>query len=127
MTRIAINAPDVAPPIGPFSHAVQAGDAVYLSGQTGTDAATGVLVPGDVAAQTEQVFRNLTAVLKAAGLTLEHVVKCNVFLVNMNDFQAMNAVYADHFNAPFPARSTVAVLALPRGAQVEIEMIARKP
>jgi 2-iminobutanoate/2-iminopropanoate deaminase len=127
MTRIAINAPDVAPPIGPFSHAVQAGDAVYLSGQTGTDAATGVLVPGDVAAQTDQVFRNLTAVLKAAGLTLEHVVKCNVFLVNMNDFNAMNTVYAKHFNAPFPARSTVAVLALPRGAQVEIEMIAWKP
>jgi 2-iminobutanoate/2-iminopropanoate deaminase len=127
MTRIAINAPDVAPPIGPFSHAVHAGDAVYLSGQTGTDAATGVLVPGDVAAQTEQVFRNLTAVLKASGLTLEHVVKCNVFLVNMNDFNAMNAVYAKQFTAPFPARSTVAVLALPRGAQVEIEMIARKP
>jgi 2-iminobutanoate/2-iminopropanoate deaminase len=127
MTRIAINAPDVAPPIGPFSHAVQSGDAVYLSGQTGTDAATGVLVPGDVAAQTDQVFRNLTAVLKAAGLTLEHVVKCNVFLVNMNDFNAMNTVYAKHFHAPFPARSTVAVLALPRGAQVEIEMIARKP
>jgi 2-iminobutanoate/2-iminopropanoate deaminase len=126
MTRMAINAPDVAPPIGPFSHAVQAGDAVYLSGQTGTDAVTGVLVPGDVAAQTEQVFRNLTAVLKASGLTLEHVVKCNVFLVNMNDFNAMNAVYAKHFTAPFPARSTVAVLALPRGAQVEIEMIARK-
>jgi 2-iminobutanoate/2-iminopropanoate deaminase len=126
MTRIAINAPDVAPPIGPFSHAVQAGDAVYLSGQTGTNAVTGVLVPGDVAAQTEQVFRNLTAVLRASGLTLEHVVKCNVFLVNMNDFTAMNAVYAKHFTAPFPARSTVAVLALPRGAQVEIEMIARK-
>jgi 2-iminobutanoate/2-iminopropanoate deaminase len=126
MSRQALDAPGLAPPIGPFSHAVQAGETVYLSGQTGTDAKTNELVPGGVGAQTEQVFRNLGAVLKALGLGFDHVVKCNVYLTDMGDFAAMNTIYAKQFAQPYPARTTVAVAALPRGAQVEIELVARK-
>jgi 2-iminobutanoate/2-iminopropanoate deaminase len=126
MPRQGLNAPHLAPPIGPFSHAVHAGELVYLSGQTGTDAKTDELVPGGVAAQTEQVFRTLGAVLQAVGLSFDQVVKCNVFLTDMRDFTAMNDVYARQFAQPFPARTTVAVAALPRGAQVEIELVARK-
>jgi 2-iminobutanoate/2-iminopropanoate deaminase len=126
MPRQGLNAPDLTPPIGPFSHAVHAGDLVYLSGQTGTNAKTDELVPGGVAAQTEQVFRNLGAVLQAVGLSFDQVVKCNVFLTDMRDFTAMNEVYARQFAQPFPARTTVAVAGLPRGAQVEIELVARK-
>ena len=126
MPRQGLNAPSLAPPIGPFSHAVHAGEMIYLSGQTGTEAKTDQLVPGGVAAQTEQVFRNLGAVLQAAGLTFDQVVKCNVFLTDMGDFTSMNDVYAKQFSRPYPARTTVAVAALPRGAQVEIELVARK-
>jgi 2-iminobutanoate/2-iminopropanoate deaminase len=126
MSRQGLNAPSLAPPIGPFSHAVHAGEMVYLSGQTGTDATTDELVPGGVGAQTEQVFRNLGAVLQALGLGFDHVVKCNVYLTDMGDFIAMNTVYAKQFAQPYPARTTVAVAALPRGAQVEIELVARK-
>jgi 2-iminobutanoate/2-iminopropanoate deaminase len=112
--------------VGPYSHAVDAGDLVFFSGQTPMDSATGKLVEGDIAAQTEQCFKNLFAVLAAAGMTEANVVKANVFLTNMADFAAMNAVYATKFSAPYPARSTVAVAGLPVGAQVEIELIARK-
>lgn len=112
--------------VGPYSHAVEAGDLVFLSGQTPLDPATGKLVEGDIAAQTEQCFRNLFGVLEAAGLTEADVVKANVFLTDMGDFAAMNKVYATKFSAPYPARSTVAVAALPIGAQVEIELIARR-
>lgn len=126
MSRQGLNAPDLTPPIGPFSHAVHAGEMVYLSGQTGTDATTGGLAPGGVGAQTEQVFSNLGAVLKALGLGFEHVIKCNVYLTEMSNFAAMNAVYAKHFAQPYPARTTVAVAALPGGAEVEIELVARK-
>ena len=125
MTRIAFS-PEGAVAVGPYSHAVAAGDLVYLSGQSPIDAATKQLVEGGVAEQTEQCFRNLFAVLTAAGLTPDDVVKVNVFLTDINDFAAMNAVYARHFSAPYPARSTVGVAALPVGARVEIEMIARK-
>ncbi len=112
--------------VGPYSHAVEAGDLVYLSGQTPLDSATGKLVEGDIAAQTEQCFKNLFAVLASAGLSEADVIKANVFLTDMGDFAAMNKVYATKFSAPYPARSTVAVAALPIGAQVEIELIARK-
>ena len=112
--------------VGPYSHAVEAGDLVYLSGQTPLDSATGKLVEGDIAAQTEQCFKNLFAVLASAGLSEADVVKANVFLTDMDNFAAMNQVYATKFSAPYPARSTVAVAALPIGAQVEIELIARK-
>ena len=113
--------------VGPYSHAVEAGDLVYLSGQTPLDSATGKLVEGDIAAQTEQCFENLFAVLASAGLSEADVVKANVFLTDMGNFAAMNQVYATKFSAPYPARSTVAVAGLPLGAQVEIELIARRP
>ena len=113
--------------VGPYSHAVEAGDMVFLSGQTPLDSATGKLVEGDIAAQTEQCFKNLFAVLASAGLSEADVVKANVFLTDMGNFAAMNQVYATKFSAPYPARSTVAVAGLPLGAQVEIELIARRP
>ena len=113
--------------VGPYSHAVEAGDLVYLSGQTPLDSVTGKLVEGDIAAQTEQCFENLFAVLASAGLSEADVVKANVFLTDMGNFAAMNQVYATKFSAPYPARSTVAVAGLPLGAQVEIELIARRP
>jgi 2-iminobutanoate/2-iminopropanoate deaminase len=125
MARDGINSAQLTTPVGPYSHALNAGEFVFLSRQTAQDQTTGKLIEGDVAAQTEQVFANLKTVLEACGKTLEDVVKCNVFLIDMNDFAAMNAVYASQFAAPFPARSTVAVAALPLGARVEIELIAR--
>ena len=125
MTRKPVTAKG-APAIGPYSHAVWAGKLLYLSGQTPVDPSTGALVDGDVKAQTAQCFQNLFAVLKAAGLTPDQAIKVNVFLTDMGDFSAMNEVYAAHFAKPFPARTTVAVAALPLGARVEIEMIARK-
>ena len=125
MPRSAITAPN-AVTVGPYSHAIVSGELVYLSGQTPIDPATGKLVEGDVSAQTEQCFRNLFAVLAAGGLTAEHVVKVNVYLTSMADFASMNAVYARQFNPPFPARTTIGVAALPLGARIEIEMIARR-
>ncbi len=112
--------------VGPYSHAVEAGELVFLSGQTPLDSATGKLVEGDITAQTEQCFKNLFNVLKAAGLTESDVVKANVFLTDMGNFAAMNQVYATQFSAPYPARSTVEVAGLPLGARVEIELIARR-
>ena len=105
---------------------MEAGDLVFLSGQTPLDSATGKLVEGDIAAQTEQCFKNLFAVLASAGLSEADVVKANVFLTDMGNFTAMNQVYATKFSAPYPARSTVAVAGLPLGAQVEIELVARR-
>lgn len=113
--------------IGPYSHAVWAGDLLYLSGQTPLDPATGELIEGDVIAQATQCFRNLFSVLAAAGLTSADIVKVNVYLTDMADFAAMNAAYAAQFEPPYPARTTVAVAGLPRGARIEIEMIARRP
>ena len=108
----------------PYSVAIDTGTTLYVSGQVPLDPATGKLVPGDVKAQTEQVFVNLKSALAAAGLALAHVVKSTVFLIDMGDFGAMNEVYARQMPAPFPARSTVAVAALPLGARVEIEVVA---
>lgn len=112
--------------IGPYSHGVDADGLIFLSGQTPLDHATGRLVAGGIGAQTGQCFQNLKAVLEAAGLTLGDVQKVNVFLADMNDFAAMNEVYARQFTAPYPARTTIGVAGLPLGAQVEIEMIARR-
>jgi len=112
--------------VGPYSHAVEAGNLIFLSGQTPLDSSTGKLAEGGIVAQTEQVFKNLFNVLASAGLTEADVVKANVFLTDMGNFAAMNTVYAAKFSAPYPARSTVAVAGLPLGAQVEIELIARK-
>lgn len=126
MSRIAHSAPG-AVTVGPYSQAVETMDGfLYLSGQTPFDPVTKTLVTGDIGAQTEQCFRNLFAVLSAAGLDESSVVKVTVFLTDMKDFDAMNAVYATRFSSPFPARSTFAVAALPRGAAIEIEMIARR-
>ena len=112
--------------VGPYSHAIDAGDLVFLSGQTPVDSATGKLVEGDITAQTMQCFKNLFNVLKAAKLTSDNVVKVSVFLTDMKDFAAMNEVYKTQFKEPYPARTTIGVAALPLNAQVEIEMIARK-
>jgi 2-iminobutanoate/2-iminopropanoate deaminase len=112
--------------IGPYSHAIEAGDMIYLSGQTPIDSATGQLVVGDISAQAKQCFSNLHAVLRAAGLDSDSVIKVNVFLVDMNDFAAMNAVYQKQFAAPYPARTTIGVASLPLGAKIEIELIARR-
>jgi 2-iminobutanoate/2-iminopropanoate deaminase len=124
MARKAITAEGAAA-VGPYSHAVRAGKLVYLSGQTPLDPATGKLLEGNVGLQTAQCFQNLFAVLKAAGLTPDHVVKVNVFLTDMADFKDMNEVYAAHFQKPFPARTTIGVASLPLGARIEIELIAR--
>jgi 2-iminobutanoate/2-iminopropanoate deaminase len=126
MARETVTSQQAPKAVGPYSHAVWAGDLLYLSGQTPIDPATSKLVEGDIANQTQQVFNNLEAVLKSAGLTMDHVVKSNVFLTTMANFPAMNAVYQTRFQAPYPARSTVAVAGLPLNALLEIEMIARK-
>jgi 2-iminobutanoate/2-iminopropanoate deaminase len=117
---------DQSKPIGPYSPAIACGDLVFVSGQTPLDAATGKLVAGDIAAQTRQCLENLRGILEAAGLSLAHVVKTNIFLTNMGDFAAVNEIYKSYFREPYPARSTVAVAALPMGAVVEIEMIASR-
>ncbi len=115
---------DAPAAVGPYSQAVALGGLLFCAGQIPLDPATGEIVPGDVTAQTERVCQNIAAVLKANGMTFAHVVKTTVFLTSMADFGAMNAVYAKFFTEPFPARSTVAVAGLPRGAQVEIEVVA---
>lgn len=112
--------------IGPYSVGIWAGDLLYLSGQTPLDPKTGRLVEGDVEAQTHRAFDNLEAALQDAGLTMDHVIKCNVYLSDMADFSAMNTAYAKRFASPYPARTTVAVKALPRDARVEIELVARR-
>lgn len=110
--------------IGPYSQALVHDGLLYSAGQIALDPSTMELVGGDTAAQTEQVFANLKAVLEAAGASLTHVVKTTVYLADMADFQAMNGVYARHFGEHRPARSTVAAAALPKGARVEIDVIA---
>ncbi|MDR3338639.1 MAG: RidA family protein [Candidatus Symbiothrix sp.] len=110
--------------IGPYSQAIKAGDFVFLSGQLGINPETGEFVSTAVAEQTEQVFKNIRAVLAEAGLSLEQVVKTTVFLADIGDFATVNEVYAGHFTAPYPARSAFAVKTLPKNALVEIEVIA---
>ena len=118
---------DRAPaPIGPYSQAILAENELFCSGQVALDPSSGDLTGGDAAAQADQALRNLGAVLEAAGMTYVQVVKTTVFLVDMNDFTAVNDVYAKYFDAAKPARSTVAVASLPRGARVEIDAIARR-
>lgn len=112
--------------IGPYSHAVWAGDLLYLSGQTPIDPSTGKLITGDVHAQTLRAFANLRAVLEDAGLSMDHVIKCNVYLTDMTDFSQMNEAYGTSFAKPYPARTTVAVAGLPLGARVEIEIVAKR-
>lgn len=125
MPRDGFNSPRLSKPVGPFSHAVRCGELVYLSGQVGQDRVTGKLVAGDVLQQTRQIFLNASTLLEDLDLSLEDIVKVNVFLLTMGDFAAMNGVYAEHFTTPYPARTTVAVKELPLGASVEMEMTAR--
>lgn len=115
--------------IGPYSQAIRVGDMLFTSGQVGLDPKTGEMVPGGIEAQTTRVLENLKAVLAKAGLDMVHVVKTTVFLQSMSDFAAMNAIYAKYLapeGMPAPARSTVAVAGLPKGALVEIECIAKE-
>ena len=110
--------------IGPYSQAIEANNFVYASGQLPLDPATGIFPEGDIRVQTRQSLLNAQAILQEAGLDLQNVVKTTVFLASMDDFSAMNEVYASFFSAPYPARSAVAVKTLPKGALVEIECIA---
>lgn len=122
----AVLTSDAPAPIGPYSQAVRTGEFVFCSGQVALDPQTGDLcAPGDVAAQTERVMQNIGAVLEAAGLSFANVVKTTVFLVDMNDFVAFNEVYGRYLGDAKPARSTVAVAGLPKGARVEVEALAR--
>jgi 2-iminobutanoate/2-iminopropanoate deaminase len=125
--RTAISTTGAPGAIGPYSQAIGAGRLVFCSGQIPLDPATGEVVEGDIAAQTERVMRNLGAVLEAAGLSFADAVKTTVFLADFADFAAMNAVYGRFFPEPAPARSTVGVAALPRGVRLEIELIAVRP
>ncbi len=124
MVKERIHTDNAPAAVGPYSQAIRVGDFVFTAGQTPLDPASGEIVGHDVTSQTEQVLSNIRAVLAAAGLGFEHVVKTTVFLQSMGDFAAMNAVYARHFQEPFPARSTVEVSGLPKGGLVEIECIA---
>ena len=119
----AISSDALPPPVGPFSPAVRSGGFIFFSGQVGVDPATGQLVEGGVEAETRQIFRNLATLLEAAGKSFGDVVRAGVFLTEIGDFAAVNAVYADAFERPFPARTTVAVAALPLGARIEIELL----
>lgn len=110
-------------PVGPYNHAVRIGDLLFCSGQIPLDA-SGTLVAGDIRAQTERVLENVKAILADQGLSFSNVVKSTVFMTNLGDFAAMNEVYGKYFTSDFPARSTVQVAALPRGANVEIEVVA---
>lgn len=112
--------------IGPYSQAIEIGNLVFCSGQLPIDPATGAFPEGGIEAQTRQSLKNAAAILEAAGTDLHHVVKTTVFLASMDDFAAMNGVYAEVFAEPFPARSAVAVKTLPKGALVEIECVAEK-
>jgi len=123
MSRHAI-ATDKAPAaIGPYSQAVRSGKTVFLSGQIPLDPGTGQLVEGDIAAQSRRVFDNLQAVCQAAGGSLDDVMRIGIYLTDLGDFAAVNAVMADYFSAPYPARSTIEVAGLPRGARVEVDAI----
>jgi 2-iminobutanoate/2-iminopropanoate deaminase len=110
--------------IGPYSQAIRAGKWLFCSGQIGLDPATGAIVPGGVVAETGRVLENLRAMLAAAGGSLDDVVRTTIYLLDLADFGRVNEIYAQFFNAPFPARATVGVAALPRGARVEIDAIA---
>ena len=125
MTIQAIKSDALAPPVGPFSQAIRSGDFIFFSGQVAQDPATGKLVQGGVEAEARQLFKNLATLLEAAGRSFADVVKANVFLTVIQDFAAINAIYAEQFDAPFPARTTVAVAALPLGASIEIELLVQ--
>jgi len=122
--REAITTSQAPAAIGPYSQAIKAGNLLFLSGQIPLDASTGALVEGGIEAQTRQVFANIAAILEAAGASFDHVVSTGVFLADMNDFARMNAIYAEYFSSPAPARATVQVARLPKDCLVEIQVTA---
>lgn len=123
MTRQPIHSDRAPAAIGPYSQAVRSGNTVYLSGQTPLDPATMELVTGDITAQARQVFENLKAVCDAAGGSFANVVRVGIYLTDLAHFAAVNAVMAQYFQAPYPARSTIGVASLPRASQVEIDLV----
>lgn len=125
MSKTVINAAKAPAAVGPYSHANAAGETIYISGQLGLDPETGILAEG-VEAQAKTGFENLKTILTEAGVSFENVVKTTVFLTDMNDFAAVNDIYAQYFTSEYPARSCVQVAALPKGASFEIEAIAAK-
>jgi 2-iminobutanoate/2-iminopropanoate deaminase len=124
MGRKAITSDRLPAAVGPFSLGVRGGPLLYLSGQVAQDPATGTLIDGDVALQTDQILRNIAASLEAAGKGLGDVVRVGVYLTDMADFAAMNEVYSQHFAEPYPARTTIGVAALPLGSVVEMDVVA---
>jgi 2-iminobutanoate/2-iminopropanoate deaminase len=125
--REAVATPSAPVAIGPYSQAIRSGNLVFVSGQIALDPATGELVGGGIQAETHRVLQNLAAILQAAGSSFDRVLKATVFLADLSDFAAVNDIYRGYFPDPAPARSTVQVAALPRGARVEIEVVARTP
>ena len=123
--RTAITSPELAPPVGPFSQAIEVGGFIYFSGQVGQDPATGKLVEGGIVPETERVFQNLSAVLHAAGRSFDDVVRAGVYLTSISDYVVLNGIYAKHFSQPFPVRTVIAVAALPLGACVEIDLVVK--
>ena len=122
--RQVVSTPSAPKAIGPYSQAIRAGNLLFVSGQIPLDPATGALVGDDIVAQTRRVLQNLAAILEAAGSSFKQVAKTTVFLQDMNEFAAMNEVYAEFFPAPAPARATVQVARLPKDVKVEIELVA---
>ncbi len=126
MSNLSVHTPNAPAAIGPYSQAVKADNTVYVSGQLPIDPATGEFAGSDIAAQTRQSLTNVRSILEAAGYTMADVVKVTVLLADISEFAAMNAVYAEFFSEPFPARAAYQVAAVPKGAKVEIEAIAVK-
>lgn len=124
MSRTIIHSDHAPKAIGPYSQAVRVGNTIYFSGQTPLDPDTGVLVEGDIAAQARRVFENLKAVATAAGIGFDQVARVGIYLTDLGNFAAVNAVMAEYFKEPYPARSTIEVKGLPRASQVEIDMVA---
>lgn len=124
LTKTVIKPASSAPAVGPYNHAVRIGDLLFCSGQIPLDPTTGEMIEGDAAAQAERVLENVKAILDDQGLTFANIVKSTLFLTDLNDFAAVNEVYASRFTGDFPARSTIQVAALPKGANVEIEIVA---
>ncbi len=127
MTRTTVIAPDLTPPVGPFAQGVWAGDLLFCSGQVGQNPQTGAMVAGGIEPETRQAFENIRRVLAATGLGFSDVIRAQVYLADINDFGAMNAIYATIFAAPFPARTTTEVVRLALDARIEVDVIAKRP
>ncbi len=121
-----INTPDAPAPIGPYSQAVLSNDNLYLSGQIALDPDTGELITENIVDETHRVMKNIQAIINAAGLTMDHIIKCSIFIKNMDDFTEINEVYGTYFNNEPPARETIEVSRLPKNVNVEISVIAAK-